>query len=406
MLLVLPVPFRMEGDRLLIESQAYNGLNRWADNFVRVVAAAPVMPESLAQADKTIAWQPADSNLSDRVTCIPLPWAYGLKDFIRAYPKYRKLLAEQVRSCEYLQFAIGGLVGDWAAIAAREARKQGRRYAIHTDRVEPQLLRKLARSGSGPRTWKKLAEASLMDRYHRSLIQHCAAGLWHGQECFSAYSPWCANNHLIHDVHTKPSDAISADRLETKLTEVLSAKELRIVYAGRMSEMKAPLEWIKAIAGARDRGAALRATWYGDGELRAQMEAELAALNLSGIVKLTGFVSDRQILLEGLRDGHIMLFTHVTPESPRCLLEALICGTPIIGYDTAFARDLTVDLGGGSFVPMHDWSALGEKIAHLAERRNELGELIAEAAANGRRFNDEHLFQERSLIIKSMLETA
>jgi glycosyltransferase involved in cell wall biosynthesis len=405
MLLVLPVPFRLKGNRLLFEAQACNGLNRWADNFSKVVAAAPVMPEEIAQADKTIVWEDTTSVLNDRVTCIPLPWAYGIKDFVRNYPRCRKLLAEQIKACEYLQFAIGGLVGDWAALAAVEAKKQGRPYAIHTDRVESQLLRKLASGSTGPRAWKKRIEADLMDRYHRYVITPCAAGLWHGQECYAAYSPWCKNNHIVHDVHTKPSDAISAQEMEVKLQEVCNSNELRIAYAGRMAEMKAPLEWVKAIGRARDKGVAVSATWYGDGELRPKVEAEINALGLNGMVNLAGFVSDRKVLLEGLRNSHLMLFTHITPESPRCLLEALICGTAIVGYDNAFAQDLTVERGGGSYVPMHDWQALGERIAELSGRRSELRRLLSQAAANGKRFNDEDLFKERSEIVKHMAHT-
>jgi glycosyltransferase involved in cell wall biosynthesis len=402
MLLVLPVPFRLKGNALLFEAQACNGLNRWADNFSKVVVAAPVMPEEMAQANKTIVWEDTASVLNERITCIQLPWAYGIKDFLLTYRRYRKLLAEQIKACEYLQFAIGGLFGDWAALAAVEAKKQGRLYAIHTDRVESQLWRKLAEGSSGPRAWKKRIEANLMDRYHRSVITHCAAGLWHGQECYAAYSPWCKNNHIIHDVHTKPADAISAVDMDAKLREVCNAAELRIAYAGRMAEMKAPLEWVKAIGRARDKGVAVSATWYGDGELRSQVEAEIDALKLNGMVKLAGFVSDRKILLEGLRSAHLMLFTHITPESPRCLLEALICGTAIVGYDNAFAQDLTFERGGGSYVPMHDWQALGDRIADLSAQRNELRQLLSQAAANGKRFNDEDLFRERSEIVKHM----
>lgn len=403
MLLVLPVPFRQIDGKLLFESQACNGLNRWADNFSRVVAVGPVMPETIAQGDKTIVWEDTAAVLNQSVRCMPFPWAYGLKDFIREYRHHCQILAGQIRNCEYLQFAIGGLVGDWALVAATEAKKQGRKYAIHTDRVESQVLRKLAESNTGPRAWKRNIEADLMDRYHRSVISHCSAGLWHGQECYAAYSPWCKNNHLIHDVHTKPSDAISLDRLDEKLSGVADAPQVRIAYAGRMTEMKAPLEWIKAIARARDLGVAMHATWYGDGDLRSQMESEIGALKLTNNVTLTGFISDRNILLEGLRSSHIMLFTHVTPESPRCLLEALICGTPLVGYDSAFAKDLTVSRGGGSYVPMHDWQALGNSIAELAENRGELQQLVKDAAANGARFNDQDLFHERSEIIKASL---
>ena len=402
MLLVLPVPFRLKGNSLLFEAQACNGLNRWADNFSTVVAAAPVMPEPMAQADKTIVWEDTATVLNERITCIPLPWAYGIKDFLRTYGQYRQLLAEQIKACEYLQFAIGGLVGDWAALAAVEAKKQGRPYAIHTDRVESQLLRKLAKGSTGPRAWKKRIEADLMDRYHRFVISHCAAGLWHGQECYAAYSPWCKNNHIVHDVHTKPSDAISAHEMDVKLQEVCNANELRIAYAGRMAEMKAPLEWVKAIGRARDKGVAVRATWYGDGELRSRVEAEINTLKLNGLVNLAGFVSDRTVLLDGLRKSHLILFTHITPESPRCLLEALICGTAIVGYDNAFAQDLTVGRGGGSYVPMHDWQALGDRIAELSANRSQLRQLLSQAAANGKRFNDQDLFRERSEIVKHM----
>ncbi len=402
MLLVLPVPFRSAGNQLLFEAQACNGLNRWADNFSHVVAAAPVMPEYLAQADKTMVWQNTGEVLDKRIQCIPLPWAYSPVDFVRQYWRWRKVLAQEIRRCEYLQFAIGNLIGDWGSVAAMEAKKQGRLYAIHTDRVESNLMRKLVEGKSGPRAWRKTIEAAMMDRYHESIIRQCSAGLWHGQECYAAYSPWCRNNHLIHDVHTKKADAISEADLERKAGEIPGAAELRIAYAGRMTGMKAPLEWLKAIAHARDLGAAVKATWYGDGELRGPMEAEISALNLGGIVRLAGFVSDRQVLLAGLREAHLMLFTHVTPESPRCLLEALICGTPIIGYDNAFARDLTEERGGGAYVAMHDWRGLGEKVAELAGKRGEMVRMVREAAANGRRFNDEELFRERSLIIKGM----
>jgi glycosyltransferase involved in cell wall biosynthesis len=403
MLLVLPVPFRQAGDRLLFESQACNGLNRWADNFSRVVVAAPVMPENIAQSDKTIVWEDTARVLNPRVTCLPLPWAYSMANFAREYWRCRNLLAEQIRACEFLQFAIGGLVGDWAAVAATEANRQGRRFAIHTDRVESQLLRKLAARESGPRAWKKMIEAGLMEKYHRSIIRDCSAGLWHGLECYEAYAPFCRSNHLIHDIHTKQSDTISPLDVERKVEQVTQAERLRIVYAGRMAEMKAPLEWIRAVARARDLGVALGATWYGDGELRQQMEAEIDLLKLNNVVNLTGFVSDRQVVLDGLKEAHLLLFTHITPESPRCLLESLVCGTPIVGYDNPFARDLTVEQGGGSYVAVHNWEALGNRIAELADRRTELQQLVKQAASNGSRFNDEEVFRERSHIIKTVL---
>src|SRR5882672_7391585 len=48
-LLVLPVPFRHDREgRLLVEKQAANGLDRWAENFLRLVIACPLKPDNPA----------------------------------------------------------------------------------------------------------------------------------------------------------------------------------------------------------------------------------------------------------------------------------------------------------------------------------------------------------------------
>jgi hypothetical protein len=71
-------------------------------------------------------------------------------------------------------------------------------------------------------------------------------------------------------------------------------------------------------------------------------------------------------------------------------------------WDTAlpYAEDLTDAVGGGAFVQMGDWQALGEKIAALCRNRAELVELIGKAAENGKRFKDEAVFRERSDLIR------
>lgn len=99
-----------------------------------------------------------------------------------------------------------------------------------------------------------------------------------------------------------------------------------------------------------------------------------------------------------------MLFTHITPESPRCLIESFVCGTPIVGYHSLYAEDLVQELGGGLLVPIHHWKELGELMATLSNNRQQLITLIQSAANNGLRFNDESLFQERSKFIKQYIK--
>ena len=395
--LVLPVPFRVTEGKVLVEAQAANGLDRWADNFPQVTVAAPVIPESSTQNLAGFVWRDVDSlEHRDRIVCQPLPWAYTPGPFFKQLGATRRLLAKTISEAQHLQFAIGGLVGDWAAVAAMEAIRLKRRYAIHTDRVEHEVMRKTAASASGLRRVKIAVEAPLMERYHRHIIRHCALGLWHGDDCFRAYSPWCAQNHLIHDIHTKQSDLIDAKSLERKLDGIRSGGVLRVCYAGRLDPMKAPLEWLRAIAATRDLGIRLQATWYGEGALMDAAKAESTRLNLHAIVSFPGFVTGRAELLGHIRSAHALVFTHITPESPRNLLESLVSGTPILGYDNAYAVNLLEREGGGALVPIHDAQALGKLIAAIASDRERLAAMTVDAARNGRRFTDAAVFAERS----------
>ena len=72
----------------------------------------------------------------------------------------------------------------------------------------------------------------------------------------------------------------------------------------------------------------------------------------------------------------------------------------MIGYDNAYALDLTREFGGGVVAPLQDAQALGEQLAAVAADRPKLATLIREAARNGSRFTDEAVFAERSALMK------
>ena len=61
------------------------------------------------------------------------------------------------------------------------------------------------------------------------------------------------------------------------------------------------------------------------------------------------------------------MFCHKTPESPRNLIEALVSGAPIVGYDSPFPRDLIAAHGGGVLTPLNDVNALVDSLASLAD---------------------------------------
>jgi colanic acid/amylovoran biosynthesis glycosyltransferase len=113
-------------------------------------------------------------------------------------------------------------------------------------------------------------------------------------------------------------------------------------------------------------------------------------------VTYPGFISDQQELLNH-RPAHATLFTHITQDSPRNHFEALISGTPILGYHSSYAAEL---INSCSLVPLGDFRSLGKLVADLSKDRDKLVELSGQAALNGRRFNDSAVFAERSRLIQ------
>jgi glycosyltransferase involved in cell wall biosynthesis len=404
MLLVLPVPLRLVNGQLFFEAQACNGLERWADNFGFVTVAALLMPEDLAAQQTTTVWRDT-ATLADpqRFEFVPLPWAYSIPLFLTHYRSTKALLGQLVERSRYLQFCIGGLVGDWAAVAAIEAHQQKRPYAIHTDWVEHKHILQVTKDKGLPKRMKARVFSFLMEKYNAWIIRRAALGLWHGADCYTAYSPLCDNSFLIHDIHTNAGDVIPSAALAEKVSRVTSEPTIRLCYAGRMEPMKAPLDWLKAVERAHRLGVDLKATWLGAGSLLAEMQQMIAERELGSVIELVGFESDRSKLLNKIRESHLMLFTHITSESPRCLIESLISGTPIVGYQSDYADDLAKEFGGGAFVPVGQWELLGDLLATLSQDRSRLARLIQQAGENGKRFNDEAVFHERSELMKAYL---
>jgi glycosyltransferase involved in cell wall biosynthesis len=411
---VLPVPFRRDPrGRLLVEKQACNGLDRWADNFHRIVVASPVEPVAAAARSQTTGeYRDADEICSrDRIEFVPLPWAYTLGSFLKTYRPTRALLGETIVRCDYLCFAIGGLVGDWGSVAALEAIAQGRPYAIWTDRVEHMVIRGAHLDVTGPRRLYRriknnLLVSPLMKRLECHVITRSALGLFHGRGCYEGYASYCHSPQLVHNVHLKPRDRISPDSLAEKTRGVRSAAPLRLVYAGRAVGMKGPFDWLHVMAELRGRGVAFRATWLGDGPLLAEMRAEAARLGLADVVELPGFIGDRVEVLDALRSADLLVFCHKTQESPRCLIESMMSGTPIVGYATSFARDLLGVSADRLLVPRDDATGLASRIADLDRDRTELARLQERCAELGSHYSDADLFRHRSELIHRFLASS
>jgi glycosyltransferase involved in cell wall biosynthesis len=278
----------------------------------------------------------------------------------------------------------------------------GKPVAAACDRVESQVLRNAARSGSLPRRWKRAVESRLMARYERHVFSRAPLALIHGRDAFEAFHRFPRHAENIHDIHLTKADHIAPDALDAKIAAA-GTGPLRIVYAGRIDPMKGWRDWLDVLARLAAAGVDVTADWLGSGPEDAAMQAEVAARGLSGHLTLHGHIDDRARVRAALMAGHVLMFCHKTAESPRILIEALTAGTPIVGYHGAFAAELVEHHAGGILTPKDDIAALTDAIAGLAADRPRLADFMARAARDGAPFDDATVFAHRAALLRRYL---
>jgi glycosyltransferase involved in cell wall biosynthesis len=401
LLLVIPPVVRMVNGVHEVEADFANNLKFYLANFSHVTFACPVLP---SEKDSGILRSLPLGKVqnSDRLSYIPLPYTYREDRHLRHYLATRKLLRSEIAKADYLLFSPHAKY-DWSTLAALQAIKMKRKYDMESDWVHESVQRlNLEAMPSGLNKIRKTLWMYSFLRTVKKCLSHSSVALLQGQDVFDAYKDIAPNPQKVLNVQVSSEDHIRSAQLQEKLARIKQGKSLTISYAGRMIPMKGPLDWIKAIHGTVEADVELHATWFGDGSLMPQMRQEVERLGLGKKVTFAGIV-DREEIMASLRKTDIFLFCHKTSESPRCLGEALAAGCSLVGYGTAYPRELVESCGGGEFADINNWQALAEIIISLDRDRPKLAHLVEAAAASGKLLDRDSAIQKRIELIKKHL---
>jgi len=146
----------------------------------------------------------------------------------------------------------------------------------------------------------------------------------------------------------------------------INAPEPYYVFAGRLVDVKG----IRTLVRAAEKVRKGRLYIAGSGDLKKELEAYVADRGLGHITFLGHLATDK--LIE--------LFQHaaftVTPSEwyenyPMSILEALACGTPVIGAEIGGIPEIVQDGETGLIFPSGDVDALAKKIEYLLDNPDE-----------------------------------
>ncbi|WP_449267455.1 glycosyltransferase [Frigoriglobus tundricola] len=160
--------------------------------------------------------------------------------------------------------------------------------------------------------------------------------------------------------------------------------EPRLVCVGRLAEQKGQLVLLDAAARLAARGVDFQLVLAGDGPMRPQIDAAIAAQGLGSRVRVTGWLSNDAVRAE-IAAARLFVLPSFAEGLPVVLMEALALGRPAITTYVAGIPELVRDGVNGWLVPAGDPVALADVIASALQiepaRLEEMGRAGATAVA-------------------------
>ena len=152
-------------------------------------------------------------------------------------------------------------------------------------------------------------------------------------------------------------------------------EEPTVLYLGRLKRYKRVDLIIRAMARLRERGVAARLVIGGRGDAQVELERLVAELDLGGIVRFAGFVSEEE-KRELFRRSWVHALTSPKEGWGISNMEAAACGTATVASDSPGLRDSVRDGSTGFLAPHGDIDALADRFSRIlqdASLRDQLG---------------------------------
>lgn len=151
-----------------------------------------------------------------------------------------------------------------------------------------------------------------------------------------------------------------------------SAATSCVLFAGRLSPEKGPLQLLDAFAKARQAHPHLTLRMLGDGPLRQAVEARIAALHLSEAVTMEGAVPPSKVLA-AMRSAAVTVLPSTSEQFGMAVVESMAQGCPVVATDTDGPSAIITHEHDGLLVPA---DGIAEAISRVISDRN-LAERLA-----------------------------
>jgi glycosyltransferase involved in cell wall biosynthesis len=145
-----------------------------------------------------------------------------------------------------------------------------------------------------------------------------------------------------------------------------SRRKLLIGYFGRLSEEKGVLNFVRSLPAVLGNLNEIEVIIGGDGPLRAEIENFLQNHNLTGRVRMPGWIPSRN-LPACLRNLRLLVLPSYTEGLPNIILEAMASGTPVLATPVGAVPDIITDGETGFIMENNSADCISRNIIRALE---------------------------------------
>ena len=132
---------------------------------------------------------------------------------------------------------------------------------------------------------------------------------------------------------------LDARSFQMSQMENYTGQDLELVWIGRLTALKQPLEAVKIVAGLSGQGTKVRMTMFGRGEMETDVKDFISQMGLESTITLAGY-RPRPEVETALRESSALLISSQSESFGLVAIEALEAGTPVISTAVGVLPDL------------------------------------------------------------------
>jgi len=210
----------------------------------------------------------------------------------------------------------------------------------------------------------------------------------------------CRNPEIAKKKITVLYNGIDTSKFSPAVKDNLTGRPFVIGNAGRLSKQKGQHHLIELAENLRDKAVSFTIRVAGDGELRESLVSQTRAKNLQDVIQWEGFVGDIKNFLNTV---DIFILTSHWEGFGYVLIEAMLCGLPVIAFNTSSNPEIVEDGKTGYLIQPYDMVTLTEAVERLRLNPAEAQEMGRKGRSRALELFD---FQKSLDKLENILQTA